>query len=174
MHGRVQSALHSAAIRLTSMDRADPAMIESIRNEIDAAICELDAPGGSEISLSATLDDIANLWSGVCAIEWSLTPAAEDLLDTHPLTSQCVGEIAREAVNNAIRHGHATEIMCDVSTDGSAALIVVSDSGAGFNQDARGLGMAMYDHLCKEWTLASRSSGAVLTAVIPFAAHTPV
>jgi two-component sensor histidine kinase len=174
MHGRVQSALHSAALRIASMDSPDHAMIESIRMDISTAIAELDAPGGSEISLSATLDDIANLWAGVCAIEWSLTPTAEDSLDSHPLTSQCVGEITREAINNAIRHGSATEIVCDVSTDGSSVIIVVTDSGAGVNQDARGLGMAMYDHLCKEWALDSTPQGTVLTAVVPFASDIPV
>ena len=149
-------------------------MIESIRMDISTAIAELDMPGRSEISLSATLDDIANLWAGVCAIEWSLTPTAEDSLESHPLTSQCVGEIAREAVNNAIRHGSAAEIVCDVSADGSSVIIVVTDSGAGVNQDARGLGMAMYDHLCKEWALDSSPQGTVLTAVVPFASDIPV
>ena len=174
MHGRVQSALHSAALRLASLDHPDKAIIESIRHDIADAISELDMPRQTETSLSATLDDIANLWSGVCAIEWSLTPTAEDLLETHPLTAQCAGEIAREAVNNAIRHGRATEIMCDVSSDGTTAIIVVSDSGTGAHQNARGLGMAMYDHLCKEWALESTPQGTVLKAVVPFASDIPV
>lgn len=173
MHGRVQSALHSAALRLASLDHAEPSMIHSIRNDIAEAISELDKPGQIEVSLSATLDDIANLWSGVCAIEWSLTPAAEGFLETYPMTAQCAGEIAREAVNNAIRHGHAPEITCDVSTDGIAAIIIVTDSGTGALQNARGLGMAMYDHLCKEWALEPTPQGTVLKAVVPFASDIP-
>jgi hypothetical protein len=45
--------------------------------------------------------------------------------------SNHVYRIAQEAVNNAIKHGHATEVLIDLQVTGASVKLVVSDNGTG-------------------------------------------
>ena len=50
-------------------------------------------------------------------------------------SATCLYRVAQECLNNAVLHGHATEIRVDLSTDDGAIHMRVRDNGAGFNPE---------------------------------------
>jgi signal transduction histidine kinase len=69
------------------------------------------------------IDTVINI--AAAALQEIRTRDAEDLL-----------YIAREALSNAVRHGHATKIAVDLRQTVSETALTIQDDGIGFNADA--------------------------------------
>ena len=87
------------------------------------------------------------------------------------------GEVLREAVNNAIRHGRAStvEIRLALTAPGAddvapAVTIAVRDDGRGGGVvGPGGLGSRLYDELCRDWSLERDVSGTTFRGSIGLA-----
>ena len=66
------------------------------------------------VSLSDRLAETANQWSGSCDVRWSVSADAERLVPRSVTGAQCVAEIVRERVGNAVRPGGVTDARRDV------------------------------------------------------------
>ncbi len=77
-------------------------------------------------------------------IRFSLNFENESLLDElDDETAIHLYRIIQEAMNNACKHSHASQINLDLSTDDSAVWLVVFDNGEGFMPDLRDSGMGL-------------------------------
>ena len=69
-----------------------------------------------------------------------------------PVTEASVGEIAREFITNAIRHGEATTVMVRIVVEQGCVQVTCDDDGRGVSAFAsRGVGSRMLDELCIRW-----------------------
>jgi len=60
--------------------------------------------------------------------------------------------IAQEAVNNAIKHGHGTNILITLCADGEGVALSIRDDGAGLPEDVRnstGMGLHIMNYRAK-------------------------
>jgi len=173
LHGSLQGALHAAAIRLREVETVDGAVVAAIRGEIAAAFARLepDRTATGILRTRATIDEIVAVWEGMRTVEVRVEGEAEAGLSGDPDADLAAAEVIREAVNNAIRHGGARTIEIRVATTSPEVLAVsVRDDGGGLQPAGRsGLGSALYDDLCRTWSLEETGPGTLFRAEIGIA-----
>ena len=165
LHGALQSALYAAILRLSANPSPDEALIAEIRSDILKATAKL----GNTVELAVTLGDrlaeMATQWSGSCDVRWSVTALAEQLVSMSVTGAECVAEVAREGVGNAVRHGGAGSVTVVVEAKVERLLIVIEDDGQSAEGQAEpGLGSRMLDEMCVSWTRESTDRGTRLEA----------
>ena len=90
------------------------------------------ASHGLNSALRALADEVQDL----CHISCRFT--CDDALEFHDVSvATHLFRIAQEAVNNAMHHGRAQEIMIDLAVGHRPATMTVSDNGVGFSPGRR-------------------------------------
>lgn len=159
VHGTVQSALISTAMRLTAAGR-NRNSIEDARRRLEDALSAIASNQGHSASLEVALDELRGLWSPIVHISHDITPAADARLLEDVGLSRCVIEICREATSNAIRHGKATVVDIRIDVVGDLVEVRICDNGDGLSEGALpGLGTQMLDDTCFRWSLGDRPGG---------------
>ena len=167
VHGPVQSALVSTAMRLSASDRTEDS-INDARRRLDEALTAIEHDHHEVPSINEALADLTGLWTPVVQIKADVWPSAESRLAGNTGLRRCVIEICREAASNAIRHGRSTALDISLIGMGETIVIRVSDDGDGVPSEAiAGLGEAMLDDTCLRWSRLNRpDGGAELTAYV--------
>jgi anti-sigma regulatory factor (Ser/Thr protein kinase) len=167
LHGPVQSAMLSAAIALSQADLSD-AQRRAIGTRIREAADNLTATPERRANLQLALAELSTVWSDSCAIHVTISDDIAALLNEDSSTATSVSEITREAVSNAVRHGHATAINIEIGPKFAGRLhLTVSDNGEGLGPDPTpGLGSAILDELAMAWSRSSPGTGTLLKADI--------
>lgn len=110
-------------------------------------------------------------------VEVRITAQIKDV--THPLSRDmalCIFRIAQEALQNAIKHAHATAIEITLETSGQGLLLTVQDDGLGFDiaeiNDHFSLGLSSMRERAAlvggDLTIISRpGSGTTVTLILP-------
>ena len=167
VHGTVQSALISTAMRLTAADRT-PDTVADARRRLEDALSALSTRQGIEVSVPHAMTDLHGLWSPVVRFTSDISPEAVERLADDAGLSRCAIEICREATSNAIRHGGAGSVKIRIITNGDLLEIRVVDDGDGpSSTTVAGLGSQMLDETCLRWQLERRhDGGSELIAVL--------
>lgn len=167
VHGTVQSALISTALRLTAADRV-PEAVRDARRRLEEALAAIAGRTGSEASVTHALSDLHGLWSPVVHFTSDISLAAGQLLAADPGLSTSSIEICREATSNAIRHGCAGSVDIRIATIGDLLEIRVTDDGDGPSSVVvPGLGSQMLAETCLRWELVRGiDGGSELIAVL--------
>ena len=169
LHGPIQSALVSSGMALsgTSVTEDDR---KRVRVNLTAALNQLDSSSTAHPDLAETLAALAAVWSRTCTVIWQITPAAQALLDNDRNAVVCLGEVVREGVSNAVRHGTAARIEVEVEARRGLLRVSVHDNGTGLVPTADpGLGSAMFDEITHSWTRTSAAGLTSLVAWVPAA-----
>lgn len=172
LHGPLQSAVTSAALRLDSAVRrgeADTRLIARIRETLLEHVTGMRADGGEAVSLPVVLARLEATWRGVCTVHGALGVDALRWLSDDPVATAVVGDLVTEAVANAVRHGGARTATISLRSPASRMLeLTVHDDGTvAPSAHRRGLGDALLDACTIEWRRTSSSEGCTLVAVIP-------
>ena len=172
LHGRLQSAIVAAALRLDAAVRsntADDALIEDIQSEISDQINVLGVRAEQPIDYRQFVMEFGEVWSRVADVGVVTDPAAHDALDADPITRAITMEICAEAVSNAIRHGGATHVEVEVRLPQSGVLLldVRSDAATALARSQPGLGSRLLDECTLRWSERTTDDGRELTAWCP-------
>lgn len=174
LHGAVQASLTSTALLIESRlsageDPSDIAAAACVRlSDLLDSMADLGADHGSKTSVTDVLGRIGAVWSRLADISVTVDAAAEEACLLDDDAAETVVEIAREGITNAIRHGGADQVTVRVSADRTELCLVVRDNGRWRPSSDTGLGTALLDSLCTEWSREPRSEGGtVLTCRIP-------
>jgi signal transduction histidine kinase len=165
--------------RLQQMSEAIAVEQRELRAVI-GAMRRAPAPGPTKLAsaLDRLADHLSRSWDA--AVTTKVTP-----LDLH--VSEAVEEdvvrIAREAVANAVRHGHSREIRIEVRQAGAALEIAINDNGRGFGFDGvmangelasyAGRPRSLHDRITSmggSMTLTSAKTGTRLDIAVPLRA----
>ncbi len=111
------------------------------------ALCDELAPPWMDLGLTETLTELAERLSQSYDIE--VTAELENDFDTEPELRLSFLRIFQEAVSNAVRHGHATEVTARVyknknnndknNDDNENLILEIQDNGTGFNAEMANL-----------------------------------
>lgn len=173
LHGPIQDAIAASLKRIQSMPPgALPGTTERdiIRHHIEEALELLSETPGREYSIEKSVNELAQLWSGVVEIQLDCDKQTCALLDQTQTSSSIVIEVVREAVSNAIRHGDASRIhisirLCANNTD---IYIAATNDGAPLPTEfSAGIGSKLLDDMTLGWSRKNEPNGVVLTATVP-------
>jgi len=171
LHGNVQSALTAALTRLQGAAEIDAVLIEMVKQDLNRAQSAVETNLKEDFSLQLGLDQLQEVWLGICEISVQVSSRAERALDRNLGSSFCVNEIAKEAVSNAVRHGDATQVsvLIDRIEDDLLVLEVTNNGTPPKDSPEAGIGSEMLDEVCLAWELSSEKRQVVLRAELPVA-----
>jgi signal transduction histidine kinase len=178
LHGSVQSLLTSTALTIETAlrkqvpapDIADTALTRLTVLTSDERLLQDRPTHGSDIE--EVLVRITDIWSRVATTTLQVDERARSALAGDPAAAEAVIEIVREALANAVRHGHARRIDIAVTCPGATRLLVeVHDDGSPNGAGQPGLGSSTLDELCLEWNReGTHATGTTLSCHVPIAA----
>lgn len=168
LHGPVQAALYSSAMRIKPNSTLQPEMVSLIESDIATALAKLDGSNLVE-PFQEVLQQIKDVWEGIAEVSIErVSPEVQQVLDTNPTAASCALEIIREAVSNAIKHGDASRIHIAVEQSSSAFIDVkVSNDGRALIAGSpKGYGSEILDEVAFEWSINNVENRVVLTALV--------
>jgi glucose-6-phosphate-specific signal transduction histidine kinase len=167
VHGPVQSALVSTAMRLASSQRTQ-ASVDDARRRLDQALTAISRQRHEDVSIDDALDDLRGLWQGIVRIDVDIDAAARARLAADTGLRRCVIEVCRESASNAIRHGRARAVAISIVESAGRIEVQVRDDGTGLGSpSSAGLGTAMLNDTCLRWSLRdAEGGGAELIATV--------
>lgn len=158
LHGSVQSRLLAAAGLMRQpalLQRAgitDPALLlQELSVDLNLAH-DRDERDLDDRDLAERIESVTRPWSGLMAITVNVVG------DVDQRFASSIARIIEEGLANSYRHGSASEVVCDVDTDGEGVFIAIQDNGSG-NERAHGdprspgLGSAVLDSLSTDWSM---------------------
>jgi two-component sensor histidine kinase len=172
LHGPVQAAVTSSALRLDAAVRAGEAhdaLLEDTRRSLLATIDVLDITETPNHSLELAFERIAGTWEGVCRVTWHVDACADERLLRDPIAAAVIIDIMTEAVSNAVRHGGSQHAEISIACgDDDLVSLVVRDDGLGDVQSSiPGLGTVLLEECTLEWNRDVSDDGCVLTVTVP-------
>lgn len=156
LHGPVQGAIASAALRRREGTESDALVFAALRTALLDVLSLNEQPR----TFAAGLELVRANWSGVCDV--TLTTASEDLriLDGDPDACEIAIDIVTEAVSNAVRHGNAGHVSIEATCSGDLLTVQVTDDGGAAEKGRTGLGTRLLDECAVSWSrqvIAGRS-----------------
>lgn len=173
LHGPIQSAVTSAALRLDAAVRdghPTDGLIADIREQLRSQVDVLEADEYAPVSMDVALQRIVGTWQGVCDVDVDMTQAAIDGLAGDPLVMSTVIDIMTEGVSNAVRHADATKVHIVLGRDAAGDIsMTVSDNGISDKHSGAtpGLGTLLLNECTLSWTLNLDDDVHVLQTTIP-------
>jgi signal transduction histidine kinase len=167
LHGSVQASLTAANMRILGAEEINEELLEKVRQDLVRATESLTNLDGPNLDLKTSLADLVELWQGVCEVKVSIDDDLFDLISANQVTSNCINEIVKESVTNAIRHGKAdtVEISIQDLDDGSIQIKVTND-GEGNVSGVPGVGSQILDEITMRWSRESIEDKVLVTAQV--------
>lgn len=169
LHSTVQNRLVAAARRIEHADFSLPV----IRDEQAALSRLLDDVANSQLSQIDTFDGVKqacvalhDMWDGFVTV----TVTTDVWLEQHTQDlQQTVTYVLTEAVNNAVRHGHAKTVVITIHDRPDTVIVRVEDDGDGPTHATPGVGTALFDSVSDgRFTLTLKDGGGT-ALVVPIA-----
>jgi two-component system, LuxR family, sensor kinase FixL len=169
------------ANKLRSAGSEQAAAAEDIADVVQSALADMRritraiAPADlSAEGLAAALRDLGAITREVFGVACGVR-IRQPLIIRSDAAATHLYQLAREAIDNAVRHGEAEHITVQLSAGKTRGRLVVSDNGQGFRRDSRsadGVGLQIMHHrgelLNGELSVeTSPGSGTVVTCVFP-------
>lgn len=166
LHGPVQAALYASAMRLAQAKQISPDLIAGIEVDLNVALNKIESFGESE-NFEIVLAQIADVWDGVCKIQFEISDQMRAELRQSSSVAVCVLEVIREGVTNAVKHGNASEISVLVEPDQRPNLISVELINNGTVPEAQadnGYGSQLLNEVTYDWSIAAEAGKTRLIA----------
>jgi hypothetical protein len=157
LHGDVQGALSAAATRLQRSEKLEPYELEMVKQDIARAKSALTKPPSKAVNFSQGIDELVRAWAGVCDIKIESSARASRAIESNRDVRNCINEICKEAVSNAVRHGNAKNawIYLNREKDDVVEIEVCNDGHRLLRNQTQGMGLAMIEDLSLNWQLTS-------------------
>ena len=171
LHGPVQSAVTSAAIRLDAAVRegsSTPELVRQLRQQISGSIAILDTAQNSIAPIDDSVTLLAQSWDGVCTVSGDIQASAARVLLADDIARACAADFMTEAVSNAVRHGRARRVEVAITAGARCVEMRVWDDGTTpIGESRAGLGSQILEDCSLEWSRTGDDSGHELRVVLP-------
>ena len=114
-------------------------LLSRIQSETKTIVSNLRDPALLEMDLTSTLEALVRNCGGVDGVEVRLQ-IASPLPELAGSTLRHVHLIARESLNNALKHARATAVTIEASVEQDRLILRVTDNGRGFDADRESRG----------------------------------
>jgi two-component sensor histidine kinase len=138
-------------------------MIDQIRSEISHALDRVWQERSEDYSFARAQQEITNIWEGTVQVNWKMADRVSQVLNENPTTAECLGEVVREAVSNASRHGSADLVEIEINLLDTTVLVKAVDNGSTANTgNTLGLGSELLNDVCSSWSLEPVPAGGMI------------
>jgi signal transduction histidine kinase len=166
LHGSVQAALTAANLRLKQEIVTSETVIK-VREDISRAINSLTTANFSDLDIEDSFEELIDLWDGVCNIEIQIMPTLLNQIKKDVTAASCLNEFLKECVNNAIKHGDATEVDIKIRFIAPTAIeIEVLNNGRSWVDNKVGVGTKILDDVTTSWTRSRVDNGTQVLGLI--------
>lgn len=166
LHGSVQAALTAANMRLRQ-GKLNRSELIKVREDINRALDSLSVTEINELDLEDSIEDLIDLWDGVCLIDVAISPECLDAINRNQVAANCVNEFLKECVNNAIKHGSAKSVEVEISLQEPNRVVVeVRNDGSAKTENQSGLGTRILSEITLDWQRIVTDEETVVIGVI--------
>ena len=172
LHGSVQASLTAANVRLHQGGLTSSDLVR-VREDISRAINALTDSTTELIDLEEVVEELIDLWDGVCDIDVAISPEVVAKVNRDLTAVHCTNEFLKECINNAIKHGKATQIdIRAMLTDNGAVEVQVENNGQATELNQSGLGTRILDEITTSWHRLQTDQGTLVSGVIAVSQNT--
>ena len=124
----------------------------------------VDALEPHAVDVRAELEKLTAQWAAIISVSFDI-----HINEQVPLRrGDLVVGIAEEAMANAVRHAHATEVQISVQQDRDDVVVRIANNGSRRISGEPGLGSRLLDSVSPDnWSLPSGPDGAILDVRLP-------
>ena len=166
IHGGLQSKLQVLAIKFDQATVSDTQLQDQFKSDIrDALKLGLDNAQGNDLGKS--IAELAEFWDGIADVSIEIEDQVLSALSSDPVTADCIYEVIREAVTNAVKHSGATEISISLNADDRAMIQLEVLSNAlklPQSSSSTSLGSGIFKELTHTWSLTVEPRSSSLNA----------
>lgn len=176
LHGPVQSAFHASMRRMQhAIDdgTATTDFARDVRDDLQRTVVGLLTQDNEPVDVQCDVDELVEAWDGIASISIDSDHSVLPLINEDQACATIIGDIAQEAVSNAIRHGNANRIVIEIRTlAGDRVDLAVIDNGVSrADREHAGLGSQQLADCSLTWSRDRRPDGTRLHAVVPLGAQ---
>jgi nitrate/nitrite-specific signal transduction histidine kinase len=155
IHGGLQSQLQVIALKFKQDEANHDELIESLNNEF-TALLETEVAKPRIENFTVFISELVEFWDGIATISPNIDNEIYKVISQDSLLIECLHEVIREAVNNAVKHSGATTIeisIREISTS-TIELVVENNVVKALEKSTReSLGTAIYKELAHSYQL---------------------
>lgn len=169
LHGPVQSALHATIMQAKQVEAGDADAMRRI--DIERYLFEnlnrmIDSSQTG--SFAEFLDDLVQLWEGVCTVTAHVDSEVWRTLADDELVERALIDILNETVSNAVRHGKAREIAIGLELHEDSLVVELRSIGLPMAETLESsVGLSVIRNTTLDYAVQSDGDGAVLRLALP-------
>lgn len=167
LHGGLQSKLQVVALVIQSEKAEGSSALSSIYQDFTSSLQEA-INHKPAISTAESLKNLSEFWEGVADIKTEIEHPCAELINNDVVLSECLVEVIREAINNAVKHASATEIEISLSSLNEQVKLTVKNNvikAKNMQNSSESLGQKIYKELATSWKLNVGDNHSIFEAI---------
>ena len=164
LHGGLQAKLQVLALQIEKGLEVPMASLTDVQESLFSVVnSEQDSP----VPITEFLKEQKEFWEGICEINFEVSKAVIEEVDSHAVINECIREVIRESINNAIKHAKSSRMSIELklSRDLMIDLFVLNSTHQPITAtSASNLGSRLFEELTDSWSIEYRTDSTELRA----------
>ena len=164
LHGGLQAKLQVLALQIEKGLEVPFASLTEVQESLFSVVkSEQDAP----VPITEFLKEQKEFWEGVCEINFEVSQAVIEEVDSHAVINECIREVIRESINNAIKHAKSSRMNMELKLSRASIidLFVLNSTNQPITAtSASNLGSRLFEELTDSWGIEYRADSTELRA----------
>ena len=164
LHGGLQAKLQVLALQIEKGLNVSAESLTDVQNSLYSVVeSEQEVP----VPINEFLNEQKEFWEGLCEINFEVSHAVIEEVDPHAVLNECIREVIRESINNAIKHAKSSQMNIELklSRDSIVNLIVLNSTNQPITDtSASNFGSRLFEELTDSWEIEYRPDSTELRA----------
>jgi signal transduction histidine kinase len=164
LHGGLQAKLQVLALQIEKGLEVPMASLTDVQESLFSVVnSEQDSP----VPITEFLKEQKEFWEGICEINFEVSKAVIEEVDSHAVINECIREVIRESINNAIKHAKSSRMSIELklSSDSTVELFILNSSNQPITASSgSSLGSRLFEELTDSWGIEYKLDSTELRA----------
>ena len=164
LHGGLQAKLQVLALQIEKGLEVPMASLTDVQESLFSVVnSEQDSP----VPITEFLKEQKEFWEGICEINFEVSKAVIEEVDSHGVVNECIREVIRESINNAIKHAKSSRMSIELklSRDLMIDLFVLNSTNQPITASSgSSLGSRLFEELTDSWGIEYKLDSTELRA----------
>jgi len=164
LHGGLQAKLQVLALQIEKGLEVPMASLTDVQESLFSVVnSEQDSP----VPITEFLKEQKEFWEGICEINFEVSKAVIEEVDSHAVVNECIREVIRESINNAIKHAKSSRMSIELklSRNSMIDLFVLNSTNQPITATSgTSLGSRLFEELTDSWGIEYKLDSTELRA----------